>query len=348
MATVRSRKNILYIQWYDAIEKKVTCRSTHLNDTEANRKKAEQLAKKLQAELSNRNTISKQLGIKRITIKEAFQHFLRNNQQKHSHTIYEYHRFYELFTEYFDDNLACSSITKLKVEDWLNNVKMLKYKKNTIHIYGKQCVHFLNFLFEYDYLPMFRINKDVKTKPEIGEKIVFTDEDIIKIFDNLQKKNSNFRTAVQLAFYTGLRSSDFLSITVERINLEQRELTYFSPKRGKFRSIPFHEELVPVLESRINEVKTGSILDYANIHSLGRAVERYLDKLQIGSKGYSTRTFRKTFITLCRSRFNMDASIVRELVGHEHGNTTDKYYNQIGMEAMKKELQKFKRPGAAE
>lgn len=73
-----------------------------------------------------------------------------------------------------------------------------------------------------------------------------------------------------------------------------------------------------------------------------------MDKLKIGTKGYSARTFRKTFITLCRSRYNMDASIVRELVGHEHGNTTDRYYNQIGIDAMKKELQKFKRPGAAE
>ena len=29
-------------------------------------------------------------------------------------------------------------------------------------------------------------------------------------------------------------------------------------------------------------------------------------------------------ITLCH-----DASIVRELVGHEHGNNQDKYYNDI-------------------
>ena len=40
----------------------------------------------------------------------------------------------------------------------------------------------------------------------------------------------------------------------------------------------------------------------------------------------------------------MDASIVRELVGHEQGNTTDKYYNQIGIDRMKEELKKFIRP----
>ena len=40
----------------------------------------------------------------------------------------------------------------------------------------------------------------------------------------------------------------------------------------------------------------------------------------------------------------MDASVVRELVGHEHRNTTDIYYNQISIERMKAELEKFEIP----
>ncbi len=40
----------------------------------------------------------------------------------------------------------------------------------------------------------------------------------------------------------------------------------------------------------------------------------------------------------------MDESIVKELVGHEHGNTTDKYYNKISMNRMREELSKFHRP----
>jgi len=40
----------------------------------------------------------------------------------------------------------------------------------------------------------------------------------------------------------------------------------------------------------------------------------------------------------------MDASVVKELVGHEHTNTTDKYYNHISLERMKDELEKFRMP----
>ena len=117
-----------------------------------------------------------------------------------------------------------------------------------------------------------------------------------------------------------------------------------SPKRKKFREIAFHEDPLPVLKKRIREVKEGKLLDYNNYGNLGRAIKRYLaEDLEI-TEQYSAGTFRKTFITLCRSKYNMDASVVREIVGHEQGNTTDKYYNQISIDRMKEELQKFVRP----
>jgi integrase len=40
----------------------------------------------------------------------------------------------------------------------------------------------------------------------------------------------------------------------------------------------------------------------------------------------------------------MDETIVKKLVGHEQGNTTDKYYNKISMNRMREELIKFRRP----
>lgn len=40
----------------------------------------------------------------------------------------------------------------------------------------------------------------------------------------------------------------------------------------------------------------------------------------------------------------MDATAVTELVGHEHSNTADKYYNRLDINLLKQELEKFKRP----
>lgn len=124
-------------------------------------------------------------------------------------------------------------------------------------------------------------------------------------------------------------------------------MTYYSPKRNKLREIAFYEDLLPILSKLLEQKKSGIIIQYRNIHNMGRAVERYFEKLKmrrhnstdenntegISTKNYSMKTFRKTFITLCRSRYNMDATIVRELVGYDHSNTT-----------MRSELEKFKRP----
>jgi integrase len=107
---------------------------------------------------------------------------------------------------------------------------------------------------------MFKINREVKTKAEEVEKIIFRDDDITKIFDGLDSKNNNFKILIYLLFYTGLRETDLLSITVDKIDLENRELNYFMKKGKKHRRIPFHEDLVPILDSRIKEVKEDPIL----------------------------------------------------------------------------------------
>ena len=344
MAIVKKRGKLLYIQWYDTLIKKVQSKSTGLVATEANKKKAKVYAKKLQEELTKKTQMMKQLGIQNITIKDAFEHFLKNNQNKNPKTIKDYLRFYKKFTEYFNEDKPCATINKLNVEDWLLGIKKLKLSKNSIHAYGKQLVHFLNFLFEYNYAQMFKINREIKTKPEIKEKIVLSDEDIHKIFTNLESKNENFNVCIYLLFYTGLRSSDLLTITGDRIDIPNRIIKYYSPKAKKFREIAFHEDLVSVLKSRVEHVGSEKIITYKSDQGISKEVKKYINKLNLLNKGYTPRTFRKTFITLCRSRYNMDASIVRELVGHAHGNTMDRFYNKIELTQMKEELKKFSRP----
>jgi integrase len=344
MAIVLQKGEVLYVQYYDAIDKKVHTKCTGMAVNETNIKKAEAIAKKMQEELTAKRKRLRRIGIQKVTIKDAKEHFLRNNQNKHPKTIKDYERFFKKFSETFNEDFSSTSINKIKIEDWLIEIKSMDRSKNTIHSYGKQLNHFLNFLFEYNYTPMFKVNREVKTRPEVKEKIIFTDETITVIFKNLKLKNSNFKTLVYLLFYSGLRSSDVLSINANNVDLKNKVIHYYSPKRKKFREVAFHKDLLPILKKRIKEIKEGRLLDYNNVENLGRAIKRYLIKDLKITEHYTARTFRKTFITLCRSRYNMDASVVRELVGHEQGNTTDKYYNQVSIDTMTEELKKFVRP----
>ena len=344
MAIVRKRGGTWHIQWFDPFEKKIKTMATGLVTNETNRKKAEQYAKQLQNKLTHDYKKQKEIGIQRVTIKEAFEHFKKINQNKNVKTIADYDRFYKKFTLTFDQDLAATSINKLNVENWLMEIKKIKLSQNTIHGYGKQLNHFLNFLFEYNYTQMFKINREVKTRAEVKEKIIFSDEDLTKIVRGLKDKNINFITALNLLMYTGLRSSDVLSIQKENIDLKNRILKYYSPKRKKFREVAFHKKLVPILKMRSKAANEGKFLEYENVENLGRAITNYMKVLNIGDKHYTARTFRKTFISLCRSRYDIDASIVMELVGHEPVNTTDRYYNSISIEKMRMELDKFKIP----
>lgn len=148
---------------------------------------------------------------------------------------------------------------------------------------------------------------------------------------------------IYLAFYTGLRSSDILSIKAEKVDLENRVMSYYSPKRKVYRRIAFHSELLPILRSRIKEVKIGPVLDYKNIENMRRAFYRYMKDLNLRNKGYTLRTFRKTFQTLA-SAYGMDPAVTDELVGYEHQKTSNRYYVRISLERELMELKKFHRP----
>lgn len=342
MAFIRRRGNKIHIFYNDPLTGKLNSKTTGLEYNSINLK----LAKKMLKDISNKIKEEKnKLVVSGInskdTIKSAFNHFKEINKDKHPKTIEDYERFYKYFSQMFDENTLCVQLNKTNVENWFLKIKELKQKKNSIHGLGRQCIHFLNFLFEYNYTPVFKVNKNVRTRPERVVKITFSDDDIIKIFENLKNKNDNFKTLIYLAFYTGLRSSDLLNIKVERIRLKENILSYYSPKRKIDREIPFHPKLNSIIEKRILEVQTGKLLNYKDADSLGRAVYKYLDVLGLKKKGYSARTFRKTFITLCRNRFRIETPIVQELVGHQQNTIIDQHYNVYDMVTLKSELNKF-------
>ena len=159
-------------------------RSTKLPDTPSNKKIVEKMARDLQTELNKKkDEYEKNSLIKGATIKSAFDHFLSNNANKHKNTIYEYNMFFNMFTKTFDKDSSCLNINKLDIEAWLISIRdKLPVAQNTKHIYYKQCKHFLNFLFEYSYVSMFKINRSVRIEQKRNEIITFSKEQIDRIF----------------------------------------------------------------------------------------------------------------------------------------------------------------------
>lgn len=343
MASVYKRGNILWVTWYDPIAKKKYSSSTGLEDSKANRISAKKMAEAQQKDLDEAKDQLSRLNLKRDTIQNAFNQHLANNSHKSKETMYEYNRFFRKFSEQFSTSDHCTTIDKQSVENWLNSLKGLPYSKNTLYTYYKQLINFLNFLFEYNYIQVFKINKNVKLKPEVKGKIIFSREDLDLIFEKLKAKNSNFQTMINVLFYTGLRESDIINLKAGDINLENNTFSYHSQKRKVDRRIAFHKILNNIFEPRITQVGEGRLFEYSNVHAMGRAFSRYLEQLKLNDKKYSLRTFRKTFQTLATA-YGIQPVVIDELVGYEHQKTSNRHYVRVSLEMQASELEKFHRP----
>jgi len=347
MASIFVKGSMLYVSWYDKIEMKRKNKSTGLKNTRDNMKKAKIFASEFQKALDQKSLSLKNLGIKKNTVGASIEHFLKINSDKHPNTIKGYEHFFEKFTQRFPREKNCTAITKLSCEDWLTSFRKTKYQPNTLFGISKILKKYLRFLFEYNYIPMFILNKDVTFKPEVKDIITFTDDDITKILTGLKNKNSNFRTTVYLLLYTGLRPSDIYNLQVENIHLETQTFEYYSPKTKSYFTIPFHPDIIPVLKERIKEVTTGRLLNYKSVKNMGKAFSRYLEDLEITSKHYNLRTFRKTFITTAHE-CGLDLATVAKLAGHFKITTTEKYYNRLSLKKKSAELTKIVFPKAEE
>lgn len=378
MASYYKRKNSPYywIKFYNHETRKVERHSTakwlrinnEVTPALVNSKGGERIAKDICEEIK----AAKRFGvaprtffepIKELTpIKDVWKHFIRLNLRKDSKTKQEYEWFYKILTDTFPEKLSVSELNKDSVESFLLGLDNLTYTRkvrkgkkiveiekpysqNSKFVIQKNLVKFLNFLFEYKYLPeYFKINRDVRLRPEVREKITFTAEDITKILNGLSPKGTNFQITIYLLLYTGLRSSEIISIDTKRVDLERETFQYYSKKGKEWRTVPIHPELLPKIEKRIKEIGFGTLSEYKTEEALNRAFRRYLKELGIDGKGYSARTFRKSFDTWAYDN-DVDTVANSRLVGHSLA-TAEKHYRQVEIEKLRKELKKFKVPVA--
>jgi integrase len=330
-----------YISFIDPDTGKPKNRSTGLLATPGNHKLAEEILQEVEDVITERKNLYKNYNIKRATIEEAFESFLRLNSDKNIKTIGDYERFINLFSKSFDLDSPCTILTKLSAEEWIIKIKTLNRSKNTIYNYFKVFNKFLNFLFEYDYIPVFKLNKNLKPKTEIKEIIVFKKEDLELILNELKTKNNNFRTVISLMIYSGLRPSDVYKIKVEDIDLDELSMTYYSQKLSKWCKAYLHNDLKEIILERINEVKSGLLFEYTDYKNIGKAFRRYLEELNLNEKGYNLRTFRKHFATAAWE-YDVNVTSTSRLLNHQNISTTIKYYTNASQKKLTEDINKIK------
>lgn len=206
-------------------------------------------------------------------------------------------------------------------------------------------------------------SKEKKVGDEEEVIVVWTDEELSKIFNGFSKADPRFRLRflLVLAYNTGCRISELLAVrydditddglrinkqVIRRPTFRKGELNTFEfdldpPKsKASYRTVPVNDFVVRELkrhhkwhEKEMNEkgyssefiftTDTGGFYDSRNI---GRALERYYDRVGVEYKGF--HTYRHTFGTnLCRNGIPIQTTSA--LLGHEDISVTAKYYINI-------------------
>ncbi|MCU0332380.1 MAG: tyrosine-type recombinase/integrase [Ignavibacteriaceae bacterium] len=288
---------------------------------------------------------SESLKVQDGTIEDAFNRFKELNSNKSESTKSTYKYFFEYLKNYLDVSQPCVVLNKLSSEGFLSWLfKLDDLEQNTKYGIQKNFVKFLNFLFEYEYLPkIFKLNKDVRLKPLVKEPIIFSDKDRKKIISELvtQEKNENFQLMIYLLMYSGLRPSDIINLTAEQIDLEKMEMRFYSSKTGNWFVRPIHNNIKEILTKSVEGKKSERLFDYSEVKNMGKAFQRYLSDIGLAGKNYDLRTFRKDFISRSQEA-GVPINVTASLVGHSNIKTTMTYYTKLSSNHLKKELKKLK------
>ena len=97
-------------------------------------------------------------------------------------------------------------------------------------------------------------------------------------------------------FASPIRFEPISQEIIDKIYLVNSRVCYYSPKRKKYRDIPFHSVLTEILLSMLEETTSSKLIDYKIVENLRRAVSRHFVEIGINDTGYIPRTSRKRFI----------------------------------------------------
>jgi integrase len=203
----------------------------------------------------------------------------------------------------------------------------------------------LNTLLNYAYDKKYINNQDYKKFKIKGHKtdsIILTDEDIRKIhnYKPTRKTQIDIKNKFLIQIYTGLRLSDLMRLTDDKIDLKNRIIRLITLKTNKEIAIPIGKKLLQILKENnvSNFIKdhgashynsklkrflrdagltdTVVITDFRNNIQLEEKLPKY--------KVISSHTARRTFIT----RLILDRitpSEIMKITGHTSRASFDKY-----------------------
>lgn len=186
-------------------------------------------------------------------------------------------------------------------------------------------------------------NLDIGKSPKNGQALIFSDEEIEKIWELYRENNNDeFVATILILIYSGVRISELLNLKSEDVHLEKR---YFDVKDSKtsagIRQVPISEKTAEMFEHwlsydfeyliSINKIiKSGkrkrSKMTYANYRD--SYWDQIMKKIDV-AKEMTPHNTRKTCVSML-TRAKVQPVIIKLIIGHEGAlDLTEKTYTHI-------------------
>lgn len=191
-------------------------------------------------------------------------------------------------------------------------------------------------------------NIDIGKSPRSGNALIFTDQEINKIWDLYYENDKDlFVGTVLMLIYNGTRISEFLNLKSEDVHLEER---YFEIKDSKtnagIRNVPICEKCVKMYEKWLEYdfeylisidkvIRSGkrkrSKMTYANYRD--SYWDQIMNKLGI-NKEITPHNSRKTCVSLL-TKAKVQPILIKLIIGHEGAlDLTEKTYTHVDIQQL--------------
>lgn len=271
----------------------------------------------------------------------AFYDYIRCETTRSPHTVSAYSSDIEGFRTFFASMHGCAlespeQITTADIRLWLATLAERGYAKTSI----ARKLTALRALFKYlisrhgfstnptKGIPAVRLPKPLPSylRPDESAAIIDNtpEDDFTIIRDKLM---------FTMLYSTGIRATELLSLTDERVDTKRRELKVLG-KRNKERIIPFGDELAQMIEAYRKEREAvcadaeaffvrpnGKPVYYMLLY---RSVHSAMEQENVASTKRSPHVLRHSFATDMLNE-GADLTAVQQLLGHQSLATTQRY-----------------------
>lgn len=201
---------------------------------------------------------------------------------------------------------------------------------------------FLNYIVSGDCLRPFAAIDKMLVKDSNARDRIITPEEFRKLVDH---SAGHLRPVLVTAYFTGMRKSEILGLTWDRVNLEQRSIILdpVNTKTRRGRTIPICRELHETLSALSGREQGGFVFTYEG-KPLGEVKKSFISACKAAGLPYGRKTrngltlhdMRHSFTTYLR-KAGIAIPVRMKLTGHETGEM-DRRYDKVDLGDLQKAM----------